>query len=62
MKKNWKIELENRNEAIFQEKNRNEQQPDNLSGIENKDKIKARLSLGLSRIVVVKGTLYDIVY
>ena len=35
-------------------KNRNEQQPDNLSGIETKDKSKARLSLGLSRIVDVK--------
>ena len=44
----------NRNEAIFRGENRNERQPDNLSGIENKDKSKARLSLGLSRIVHVK--------
>ena len=36
-------------------KNRNERQPDNnLSGIENKDKSKARLSLGLSQIVDMK--------
>ena len=35
-------------------KNRNKRQPDNLSGIENKDKSKAQLSLGLSRIVDVK--------
>ena len=45
---------ENRNEAIFRGKNRNKQQPDNLSGIENKDKSKAGLSLGLSWIVDVK--------
>ena len=38
----------------FSGKNRNERQPDNLSGIENKDKSKAQLSLGLSRIVDVK--------
>ena len=38
----------------FSGKNRNERQPDNLSGIENKDKSEARLSLGLSRIVHVK--------
>ena len=39
----------------FSGKNRNERQPDNLSGIENKDKSKARLvSLGLSQIVDVK--------
>ena len=37
----------------FSGKNRNERQPDNLSGIENKDKSKARLSPG-SRIVHVK--------
>ena len=43
-----------RNEAIFREKNRNERQPDNLSCIENKNKSKARLILGLSRIVDVK--------
>ena len=45
----------NRNEANFSwKKNRNKRQPDNLSGIENKDKSKAQLSLGLSRIVDVK--------
>ena len=38
----------------FSGKNRNERQPDNLSCIENKDKSKARLILGLSRIVDVK--------
>ena len=38
----------------FSGENRNERQPDNLSRIENKDKSKARLSLGLSRIVQVK--------
>ena len=39
----------------FSGENRNERQPDNnLSGIENKDKSKARLSLGLSQIVDVK--------
>ena len=36
-------------------KNRNERQPDNLLGIENKDKSKARLSLGQNRIVDVKN-------
>ena len=36
------------------EKNWNERQSDNLSGMENKDKRNARLSLGLSRIVDVK--------
>ena len=46
---------ENRNEAIFREEIGMKRQPDNLSGIENKDKSKARLvSLGLSRIVDVK--------
>ena len=53
MKKNQKIGM-----GSFFGKNRNERQPDisdNLSGIENKDKSKARLiSLGLSRIVDVK--------
>ena len=39
---------ENPNEAIFRGKNLNKQQPDNLSGIENKDKSKAGLSLGLA--------------
>ena len=38
----------------FSGENRNERQPDNLSGIKNKDKSKARLSLGLSRIAHVK--------
>ena len=45
---------ENRNEAIFRDKNWNERQSDNLSGMENKDKSNAWLSLGLSRIVDVK--------
>ena len=40
--------------GYFSGKNRNELQPDNLSGIENKDKSKARLSPGLSWIVDVK--------
>ena len=56
LKKIWISEekSENRNEAMLREKNRNERQPDNLSGIETKDKSKARLSLGLSRIVDMK--------
>ena len=49
MKKNRKIGM-----RPFSGKNRNKRQPDNLSGIENKDKTKAQLSLGLSRIVDVK--------
>ena len=44
----------NRNEAILQRKDLNERQSDNLSGMENKDKSNARLSLGLSQIVDVK--------
>ena len=39
---------------FFWGKKWNERQSDNLSGMENKDKRKARLSLGLSRIVDVK--------
>ena len=38
----------------FSGKKWNERQSDNLSGMENKDKSNARLSLGLSRIVDVK--------
>ena len=39
---------------FFFGKKLNERQSDNLSGMENKDKRNARLSLGLSRIVDVK--------
>ena len=38
-------------------KNWNERQSDNLSGMENKDKRNARLSLGLSRIVIWQSLL-----
>ena len=49
MKKNGKSEW-----GHFSGKNWNERQSDNLSGMENKDKSNARLSLGLNRIVDVK--------
>ena len=47
--------IEKSESGHFSGKNWNERQPDNnLSGIENKDKSKARLSLGLSQTVDVK--------